>query len=219
MPYCDGKPKAQVRFKYQGDSDWTIFNTKYPPVDYTTKIIPPPFTGGQCVCGVYQIKVWVTVYTNTLGKTIQEFYDCGAWFGGIKGIYINLNSGSGQYGGKKELLANCRGQADRSGAQCLSTSQGHLILTHNGGIKSFDSAVLTRVYSVPDTCGDLPSECKFTITDTRGVVYQKTTPTPCPVVEVVCGDACPPKTVCQCEKNNIVCCYDATGKPIYSYPK
>jgi hypothetical protein len=34
MPYCNGKPKAKIKFKYAGDADWTILNSNHPPVDY-----------------------------------------------------------------------------------------------------------------------------------------------------------------------------------------
>jgi hypothetical protein len=59
---------------------------------------------------------------------------------------------------------------------------------------------------------------KFTISDTRGVVFTKIGDG-CPIVDVACGIGCPAETACECDCGDTVCCWDANGTPIFSYPK
>ncbi|MGL5804377.1 MAG: hypothetical protein ACRC2R_01660 [Xenococcaceae cyanobacterium] len=57
----------------------------------------------------------------------------------------------------------------------------------------------------------------FEINDSRGKVFESIAPS-CPIVEIICGDTCPPKTVCECDCGDMTCCWDANGIPIYSFP-
>ena len=87
----------------------------------------------------------------------------------------------------------------------------------DGGAKSaiapFISSQVLQPYSiVTDTCGDCPSGWElenFTVTGNGQ-----------PQIQITCGaDKCPPDTVCECDCGTEVCCYDATGTPVYYYLK
>lgn len=189
MPYCQGKPKAQIKFKYPGDADWTTFTSKYPPVDYT---VDP---GNN--------HLWVLRARN---------YDAAIAYPCNNPGWINHPNAPSL------IVPACNGaripvlEYVYAGYYAISLSS--ITLDAANAISTSSAPVAVPPY------GDYRNfcKCKFTITDTRGKVFEKSAST-CPEVQVTCGDTCPPQTVCECDCGTEVCCYDSTGTPIYSYPK
>ncbi|MGL5804024.1 MAG: hypothetical protein ACRC11_01050 [Xenococcaceae cyanobacterium] len=193
MPYCQGASKAQIKFKYQTNSNWQIFNSDFPPVDYS--LVNGTCTGCSSAKSYYAIGNVIADRTSTSplcrGTSPTTTIPAGSFF-----CIRDLAPGQPRAEGcthnsccdtlREELRINCR----YAGQAINWTFSGNYVL----------------------------ASCKFTITDTRGLVYQSFNPT-CPIVEVVCGNTCPPETVCECDCGTEICCYGPDGKPIFSYPK
>ena len=72
------------------------------------------------------------------------------------------------------------------------------------------SQVLQTYAPATDTCGDCPSGWEEATGEIIGLGE--------PQIQITCGaDQCPPDTVCQCDNGTSVCCYDASGIPVYTY--
>lgn len=246
MPYCSGKSKAQIKFKYPNDSDWTIFNSNYPPVDYSLE------EQNTCENKRYRID-WLLENVIDLYYPYADGNHCSwqsygasgsnnrgaAYVWGAIGQHVMIEQKSGycaysyesrmngtaghSYQGFSKLMLWCKGVADDPANQPPANNYHWVQIFYKPGIWSAPGALfnwsnLTHFAAVPDDPSLVCTSCKFTITDTRGKVYERTEPT-CPTVSVVCGNTCPPQTVCECDCGTEVCCYDATGTPIYSYPK
>lgn len=214
MPYCEGQNQAKVYFKYP-NADWDTFLSTNPPVDYQSEIINSNSSNGnngsgQCDCIKYRISYDLLKNGKLLYSYIQA-----AWgpIGGVRIYYSNPDNMSASSLSQQIL---CKGLLS---GKCLPEQQW-INFAQGSGTPGLTIAniLITRIDGLPDNCGGGETQCKFTITDSRGVVYTRTEKE-CPQVKVVCGEdkKCPSNT-CECQCGNMICCYDRNGIAIDSFP-
>lgn len=197
MPYCEGSPSAQIWFKYPNELDWTTFNTNFTPVDYScsSSVVPSPgadLTGkpGYQPHGWGRWKLTGRGHCSNTLKTVEG-----------NGFLVTFNG-----------FQNCSNGFERF-AYLMQCDRSLITANHIEGVNGWNQSTLTIA-----RIGDYSCLYKFAITDTRGLVFSRFAST-CPiVVEVKCGDVCPPNTVCECDCGNMICCWDANGIPIHSFP-
>ncbi len=210
MPYCEGKPKAKIKYKYPGDTDWQVFESNYTPVDYSI---------------------------NSTAKTKITFgnvWQC--WiFPNMARVY-DLDPYASYSLRKGAFVVNCAGRSptyNYNGVICPITpiNDTYRYRLQRNGVDIPDAVELAAQQLGPGNWNLVQNvfnqlsivsvepyggSCTFRIFDTRGQVFNRVDSV-CPLVEVVCGDVCPPETVCECDCGEYTCCWDANGIPIYSF--
>lgn len=220
--YCEGFNEARVLFRYSSTAPWDTFTSNRPPITYTLTQQTTNSTPGQCDCSKYQI---VINYRRTTGQSSSTAVSAWGPIGQITS-FNERDSNSSNY--REGFNISCRGLVNSgSSFGCTGGSANttcgtlgiHKKVVGCGGATSpviITSVTITALPTYPDNCGG-QSTCTLTVNDATGIVFTKTAAT-CPEVKVECGRRCPPST-CECVcSNNRVCCYNAQGIAVASFP-
>ncbi len=204
--YCEGNKEARVTFLNSGSTDVQTVISKSPPVRWETQIIAgsstDPFSGkGQCCDGNY------FVY---LDRSTDGGVNWTANAGGrlsFKGKFLGL------------MLTQPTPTSNRWVYQFESCAKVITTTAFASGGTSYYLRVnrIERWDGKPDNCGGTnENQCKFTVSDNSGIIYNQTT-AQCPTnVTASCGKKCPPNT-CECRHGRKVCCYGADGIVVTSF--
>jgi len=227
MPYCQGKSKARIKYKYANDAEWTILDINQTPIDYSIIVNSPLDEGGQCN-QIYRPNAYFIGGRSGVADTHPQF--CGKFFyatGGnvVEGPIAKVSIPALNFGDyfvvdftDKNNIVRRIGFVTGTGRPVFYTPN----CTSSGASTTVWAIGIDRVVYTGgnNNCGSRPSTCTFKVFGSTNQVLLERTERECPQVEnVTCGESCPPETICQCDKGNYVCCYDATGNAIYSYPK
>jgi hypothetical protein len=213
---CEGNSKAQVWFRY-GTNDWTVFKSNSTPVSTTCTVqqgqTPEIFyrarfkyrigdgTPDTAACNIIKDGYTDPVYKAPFNSWNFRLY-YRTWY--LDTFYNGQQTFSYQpYGENEKPLTYV------DPGSCPSSP-----------IADWANTVYPETVIWERVDGQIdPSITVFQILDATGTpLYQKTASI-CPEVQIICGNGCPPETVCQCETRERICCYDANGYVIEQYLK
>lgn len=204
---CEGKNLAYIHFEYPGEEQQTIKSTN-PPVNYQCKF-DGQFDGGQCLT-TYYFRWRYPNGANFLLSFNPESFGHTALNGKIVSIVCTGEYyRNGFFRGHTFAIANELGEQTVGTADAGDLPRGTL------------PPVITpeRIDGQPDNCGNPPAKnkYKFTVTDATQTIYSRSANV-CPIVDIKCGESCPPGT-CECDCRNVICCYNNNGILVKSFAK
>ena len=180
MSLCPKDQKLVIEFRYPRETKQKIVGAD----DYSVVKAPPPFEGGQC-----EIPYWCTAEVG--GKTAVGVKITGK----VVDIICYMHS-AGHWSRRAHTIS-----AVNDKGEVKTNTQVNFIKSDNY------EYFATPYYDHQDTCGDMPTDCFFSVFKNDEVVFSRVE-YDCPKVEHYCvKEECPPGT-CECVKGKTVCCYN-----------
>lgn len=213
MSYCNTGDKPIVVYSFDGVE--RRYRSPKSPIDVEIVDLPFDFTnGGQG--GIF----YVFRYLNT-----------------ITGQYGFLFPNSTNQSSKVKMKGAIQSITYKSFDRSLSSSQGFrqyeicnyigcfMAYTHRTFNFPDDGSAIFPVEPIPedntpDIYGDPPAKVRINVYYNGQVIFTDVGNAPGSFY-VLCGmtEKCPPETCCECDRGNVICCYDCSGKVIKTINK